>query len=298
MDPAKLARPAAFVREALAGFLVHCPHAEAPEKKQLETKKPKLDLEGEKASCGWSGRHEFVERHLKEDCVLTICKCKLCERKMPVLEIEAHTNEDCPRRLIPCAYCAKLLFAENVKLHEDNCNASPHAILECLCGAKVERQALDNHMETTRGHLQLLASRNRSLETEVASLRTMKTQFDQMQARIESQLGTATHHVVRRPISAPNGSESKAFSLGGIEVLLWMYNSSPNIPMFSLYWRSKEGPVISVIISCFVNGVSIVDRLQICSEKASKGPPLKRLTAFPTIEDGNYVVDVIFVEHK
>ena len=310
MNPAKLSRPPALLREALAGLLVHCPHADTPEKKQLETKKPKVD--GERASCGWSGRHEFVERHLRDDCSLTICKCKLCERKMTVLEIEAHTNEDCPRRLIPCAYCANDFMAENVKSHEDDCDASPHAILVCICGEKMERQALDNHMETTSGHLQLLASRNRSLEAVIAAMKisamtaelaALKKQFSQFQDTIELELHKTLSQIVKIPFDpedlASHIRHPDAFIIGGVSIKLWMYTCGSKIPRFQLNSSVENGPVSTVTVTCTVEAVEIATKLTIASNKQCYDTTKwVRLPMLPIVDDGHVVVNVTFTVHS
>ena len=244
MDLSRLPRPPALIRETLAGLLVHCPHADTPEKKQLETKKPKVD--GEKASCAWSGPHEQIERHLKDDCAFTMCVCEQCEIMVAVSRFDVHNNFDCPRRLIPCAYCAKDFFAGNVKSHEEGCDSSPHAILECICGAKIERHALDNHMETTSGHLQLLASRNRSLELKLA---TLKTQVELHRPCFEFKVFL---------LAGKSQGWDSSFNAGGMRIEVFVFKLTNWRLCYNVRDSDKAGSIFSeVTLRTTVNGTRL-----------------------------------------
>ncbi|XP_031571408.1 TNF receptor-associated factor 5-like [Actinia tenebrosa] len=94
--------------------------------------------------CDWQGDLRNLEDH-KLKCDYEIKKCKYCDVKKSVKEIEVHIREECEWRDVPCPQCKKIIVSRDMEKHNEFCREYP---VECpnQCGQKISRRKADDHI--------------------------------------------------------------------------------------------------------------------------------------------------------
>ena len=288
MTAKSLIRPPSMVSNALGNIVVHCPHFEAavsPKKPapRRAKKKSKKDLEEEarEAGCLWTGPHQDLEGHLKSDCAHALRDCNLCEERMAQSLIEHHVQEECPERSMPCAFCNNGFKIAELKDHEDMCNKSPHVVIACICGVKLARGEIDEHVKKDiSGHFQSLMTQNQTLAAAVdklgiqngkldAAMSMVLAQNQVQEARnreLEARLKQMEHKVAQDPVLftefkllvpvAFNGDRWSGpdFSFGGINFSIVFHKKKKGLYLFS---RASINGGYEISVSLLVNGQSI-----------------------------------------
>ena len=189
---------------------------------------------------------------------------------------------------MPCAFCNNGFKIAELKDHEDVCDKSPHVVIACICGVKLARGEIDEHVKKDiSGHFQSLMTQNQTLAAAVdrldtvnQALATQNGKFDaamsmvlaQNQAQearnraLEAQLKQMEHKVAQDPVLftefellvpvAFDGNRwiGPDFSFGGINFYI-RYNKEKK--RISLQSRESNNGVCEMTVSWFVNGESI-----------------------------------------
>ena len=288
MTAKSLIRPSSIVSNALGNIVVHCPHFEAavsPKKPapRRAKKKSKKDLEEEarEAGCLWTGPHQDLEGHLKSDCAHALRDCNLCEERMAQSLIEHHVQEECPERSMPCAFCNNGFKIAELKDHEDMCNKSPHVVIACICGVKLARGQIDDHVKIDMaGHFHslmtqylALVAQNGQLDAAMSMVLTQnrahEVRLDHLLAQnlaLKSRLKQMEHKVAQDPVLftefellvpvAFDGNRwtGPDFSFGGINFYIQYNKEEKGLHLFS---RASNNWGCEMSVTMFVNGRSI-----------------------------------------
>ena len=187
MSAGSLIRPPGIVSDALGNLVVYCPRSEAGAGSPKRAKKKNQENQEEgalKVACVWMGPHRDLETHLKNDCAHALRKCSLCNEQMAQSLMEHHTQQECAERLMPCAFCKIDFKVAELKEHEDVCDMSPHVVVSCVCGAKLARGQLDDHIKNDiHGHFKFVVQNG----TQGAELEAIRTQNQTLVAQNKAQ---------------------------------------------------------------------------------------------------------------
>ena len=104
-----------------------------------------LDREMVTCQCGKVMKYSDLEFHADE-CIKKTLTCPIPGCGIALTPEEANGHIDvCPKALMCCVLCNVTYTRENESAHANDCVGN---ITECqLCGKKIKRSAIDEHME-------------------------------------------------------------------------------------------------------------------------------------------------------
>ncbi|KAI9270468.1 hypothetical protein BDA99DRAFT_501856 [Phascolomyces articulosus] len=175
--------------------------------------------------CDYIGQRQFIENHVKNDCLYTFaacqleeckilvlkkdlsshvstCKyrsaeCKMCKKKMRALELEDH-HRLCPAEIIQCPHCETSRSRSEHTAHLLTCPKHPvsckHSEFGCRWSGereKLESEHLKNcAYEGIKDYLQLQQQKEQSLREEVQSIRKENEMLKRQQGNLSQQFQT------------------------------------------------------------------------------------------------------------
>ena len=168
-------------------FCDHCKTFQAPRNKMNKhvkscpgpIPKPKARKEARlspcPAGCGVQLKPINIERHIHEDCPLTVVVCKYCKKfKAPPKKTKSH-EELCPSNIEVCPNgCGMKMHTSNIKAHTDNeCTLTVISCEFAYTGCKVEKRRceMDKHIEEEHPFLASMTRKVKQLEVKVKELK-------------------------------------------------------------------------------------------------------------------------------
>lgn len=115
-----------------------------------------------------------VQTH-EADCPHREVKCQFCDQALPYFKLTDHHAADCERVLVNCSHNCGCdpMERRNLPSHEEVCPTYPVTCMFQGCSVKVERRALEAHMQESMAlHFQILCTQVSSLQNVVSSLTT------------------------------------------------------------------------------------------------------------------------------